>query len=212
LIPLPHHRCLASRKAWSEASYPVSLNLHSWVILPTHGPLQQAIFFVVNAKHGRGLHAAHGRARRRMVALPPQCCRAEFRAYIAALQSNAVPGNEHACSEHACSEHACSEHGCFYLFIYLLIIFIYFERPRARIINNNILRTVQFATDRFEHRINYYILNENITIDRSSDSLLLLLRYFEIVWPNSHFPIRAAIGIPIFCLYHPYMFPICIIV
>ena len=109
------------------------------------------------------------------------------------------------CSEHACSEHACSEHGCFYLFIYLLIIFIYFERPRARIINNNILRTVQFATDRFEHRINYYILNENITIDRSSDSLLLLLRYFEIVWPNSHFPIRAAIGIPIFCLYHPYV-------
>ena len=55
-----------------------------------------------------------------------------FRAYIAALQSNAVPGNEHACSEHACSEH-----GCFYfIFIYLLIIFIYFERPRARIINN----------------------------------------------------------------------------
>ena len=127
MIPLPHHRCLASRKAWSEASYPVSLNLHSWVILPTHGPLQQAIFFVVNAKHGRGLHAAHGRARRRMVALPPQRCRTEFRAYIAALQSNAVPGNEHACSEHACSEH-----GCFYLFIYLLIIFIYLFRTPAR--------------------------------------------------------------------------------
>ena len=54
LIPLLLHRRFASRKAWSDASYPISLNLHSWVILPTHGPLQQAIFFVVNAKHGRG--------------------------------------------------------------------------------------------------------------------------------------------------------------
>ena len=65
----------------------------SWVISPTHGPLQQAIFFVVNAKHGRGLHAAHGRARR-MVALPPPRYMAEFRAYIAALQTYAVPGRE----------------------------------------------------------------------------------------------------------------------
>ena len=31
---------------------------------------------------------------RRMVALPPRRCRAKLRAYIAALQSNAVPGNE----------------------------------------------------------------------------------------------------------------------
>ena len=91
----------------------------------------------------------------RMVALPPQRCRAEFRAYIAALQSNAVPGNEHACSEHACSEH-----GCFYLFIYLFInnIYLFISNARAPVYinNNNILRTVQFATDRFEHRINYY--------------------------------------------------------
>ena len=72
MIPLSHHRRLASRKAWSEASYQESSNLHSWVILPTHGPLQRAIFFVVNAKHVRGVHAAHGRARRRMVALPPR--------------------------------------------------------------------------------------------------------------------------------------------
>ena len=93
MIPLPLHRRLASRKAWSEASYQESSNLHSWVILPTHGPLQQAIFFVVNAKHGRGFHAAHGRARR-MVALPPPRCMAEFRAYIAALQTYAVPGSE----------------------------------------------------------------------------------------------------------------------
>ena len=146
------------------------------------------------------MHAAHGRARRRMVALPPQRCRAEFRAYIAALQSNAVPGNEHACSEHACSEH-----GCFYI-IYLLIIFIsnarapvlliiYYSGGPDRPIRNRPIRTS-----------NQLLLNENITIDRSSDSLLLLLRYFEIVRPNSHFPIRAAIGMPIFCLYHPYMF------
>jgi hypothetical protein len=42
---------------------------------------------------GRGLHAAHGRARR-MVALPPPRCMTEFRAYIAALQTYAVPGSE----------------------------------------------------------------------------------------------------------------------
>ena len=46
---------------------------------------------------GRGLHAAHGRARR-MVALPPPRCMTEFRAYIAALQTYAVPGSEQRAS------------------------------------------------------------------------------------------------------------------
>mmetsp|Transcript_3022 Transcript_3022/g.13467 ORF Transcript_3022/g.13467 Transcript_3022/m.13467 type:complete len:117 (+) Transcript_3022:117-467(+) len=64
-----------------------------FIVIVDGVPLQQAIFFVVNAKHGRGLHAAHGRARR-MVALPPPRCMAEFRAYIAALQTYAVPGSE----------------------------------------------------------------------------------------------------------------------
>ena len=90
MIPLPLHRRLSSRKARSDASYPVSLNLHSWVILPTHGPLQQAIFFLLTPSMGE---AAHGRTRR-IVALPPPRYRAEPRTYITALQSNTVPGNE----------------------------------------------------------------------------------------------------------------------
>jgi hypothetical protein len=90
-----------------------------------------------------------------------------------------------------------------------IIIYITFVRTNERskqVITDRPIRNRPIRTS------NQLLLNENITIDRSSDSLLLLLRYFEIVWPNSHFPIRAAIGIPIFCLYHPYMFPICIIV
>jgi hypothetical protein len=49
-----------------------------------------------------------------MVALPPPRCMAEFRAYIAALQSNAVPGSEQraASSEQRA---ASSEHACFYI-------------------------------------------------------------------------------------------------
>ena len=109
LIPLPLHRRFASRKAWSDASYPVSLNLHSWVILPTHGPLQQAIFFVVNAKHGRGCmlhtdgHVALSLCLRHVVGPSPvptslRCNRIQYRATSSEL------------------------HACFY-FIY------YFERP-----------------------------------------------------------------------------------
>ena len=146
MIPLLLHRRFASRKAWSDASYPVSLNLHSWVILPTHGPLQQAIFFVVNAKHGRGCmlhtdgHVALSLCLRRVVgpSLVPtslRCNRIQCRA----------TSSEHACSEHACSEHACSEHACFY--------FIYFERPPVVLLLLLFGRTVQFATDRLEpHR------------------------------------------------------------
>ena len=139
MIPLLLHRLFASRKAWSDASYPVSLNLHSWVILPTHGPLHQAIVFVVNAKHGRGCmlhtdgHVALSLCLRRVVgpSLVPtslRCNRIQCRA--------------------TSSEHACSEHACFY--------FIYFERPPVYIYicNNNIIikiifgRTVQAIRNR----------------------------------------------------------------
>ena len=145
MIPLLLHRRFASRKAWSDASYPVSLNLHSWVILPTHGPLQQAIFFVVNAKHGRGCmlhtdgHVALSLCLRRVVgpSLVPtslRCNRIQCRA---------------TSSEHACSEHACSEHACFY--------FIYFERPPVcNIIKIIFGRTVQAIRNR-PIRTSFYI-------------------------------------------------------
>ena len=64
----------------------------SWVISPTHGPLQQAIFFVVNASMGEACmlhtdgHAAWS--------LASAALHGEFRAYIAALQTYAVPGRE----------------------------------------------------------------------------------------------------------------------
>ena len=42
------HRWLASRKTPSEAACQVRFNLHSWVILPTKGSLQQDVFLVKN--------------------------------------------------------------------------------------------------------------------------------------------------------------------
>ena len=42
------HMWLASRKAPSEAACQVSFNLHSWVIPPTKGSLQQDVFLVKN--------------------------------------------------------------------------------------------------------------------------------------------------------------------
>ena len=143
MITLPLHWRLAS----------VSLNLHSRVILPTHGPLQQAIFFVVNAKHGKGCmlhtdgHVALSLCLRRVVgpSLVPtslRCNRIQCRA---------------TSSEHACSEHACSEHACFY--------FIYFERPPVcNIINiNKFGRTVQAIRNR-PNRTSFYIFFKSRSI------------------------------------------------
>ena len=42
------HKWLASRKTPSEDACQVSFNLHSWVILPTKGSLQQDVFLVKN--------------------------------------------------------------------------------------------------------------------------------------------------------------------
>ena len=68
----------------------------SWVILPSRGPLQQAIFFVVNAMQGRGLHAAH-RWAHRMDGLAPPRCRNEFRTL---LQGRAASSEQRA-KEHS---------------------------------------------------------------------------------------------------------------
>ena len=148
MIPLLLHRRFASRKAWSDASYPVNLNLHFWVILPTHGPLQQAIFFVVNAKHGRGCmlhtdgHVALSLCLRRVVG--PSL------SYLHRCAAIEYSAGQRAASTRAASTRAASTRA-FILFIsnarpYVILLIIFGRTVQA--IRNRPIRTSFYIYER----------------------------------------------------------------